>query len=304
MAYDTIMVFKDQFKKHILPEQIHILNVAFLVPEMRREYGGCAGNIAYNLHLLGGKPLIMATVGDDFAPYAKRLEKLSISQTHIRHVPDSYTGQAFITTDLDDNQITAFHPGAMGFSEQNRVSDASNVTLGIVSPDGRDGMIEHAEQFVEAGIPFVFDPGQGMPMFSGPDLLRFIDQATYVTVNDYEAQLLQDKTGKSLTEIAKSVTALIVTLGADGSMIYTEGREIAIPTPKPAAIVDPTGCGDAYRAGLMYGIQQGWAWETTGRLASLMGSIKIASRGGQNHAPSRAEIEAQFEQHFGYSITL
>jgi adenosine kinase len=304
MAFDTIMVFKDQFKKHILPEQIHILNVAFLVPEMRREYGGCAGNIAYNLHLLGGKPLIMATVGDDFAPYARRLEKLSITQQHIRHVPDSFTGQAFITTDLDDNQITAFHPGAMGYSEQNKVSEAVGVTLGIVSPDGRTGMIEHAEQFVEAGIPFVFDPGQGMPMFSGSDLLRFIDQATYVTVNDYEAKLLQEKTGKSLKDIAKSVKALIVTLGADGSMIYTEGREIAIPTPKPAAVVDPTGCGDAYRAGLMYGIQRGWAWETTGRLASLMGSIKIASRGGQNHAPTRDEIKAQFQQHFGSSITL
>jgi adenosine kinase len=304
MAFDTIMVFKDQFKKHILPEQIHILNVAFLVPEMRREYGGCAGNIAYNLHLLGGKPLIMATVGDDFGPYARRLEKLSIPQTHIRYVPDSFTGQAFITTDLDDNQITAFHPGAMGYSEQNKVSEAVGVTLGIVSPDGRTGMIEHAEQFVEAGVPFVFDPGQGMPMFSGSDLLRFIDQATYVTVNDYDAKLLQEKTGKSLKDIAKSVKALIVTLGADGSMIYTEGREIAIPTPKPAAVVDPTGCGDAYRAGLMYGIQRGWVWETTGRLASLMGSIKISSRGGQNHAPTRDEIKAQFQQHFGSSITL
>ena len=304
MAFDTIMVFKDQFKKHILPEQIHILNVAFLVPEMRREYGGCAGNIAYNLHLLGGKPLIMATVGDDFAPYARRLEKLNIAQTHIRHVPDSYTGQAFITTDLDDDQITAFHPGAMGFSEQNKVAEASGVTLGIVSPDGRTGMIEHAEQFVDAEIPFVFDPGQGMPMFSGPDLLRFIDQATYVTVNDYEAKLLEEKTGKTLGEIAKSVTALIVTLGADGSLIYTDGKKIAIPTPKPAAIVDPTGCGDAYRAGLMYGIQRGWTWETTGRLASLMGSIKIASRGGQNHAPTREEIMTQFKQHFGSSITL
>ncbi|MFA6061755.1 MAG: carbohydrate kinase family protein [Gallionella sp.] len=304
MAYDTIMVFKDQFKKHILPEQIHILNVAFLVPEMRREYGGCAGNIAYNLHLLGGKPLIMATVGDDFAPYAKRLEKLCIAQTHIRHVPDSFTGQAFITTDLDDNQITAFHPGAMGYSEQNKVNDAAGVTLGIVSPDGRTGMIEHAEQFVDAEIPFVFDPGQGMPMFSGPDLLRFIEQATYVTVNDYEAKLLQEKTGKTLAEIAGSVKALIVTLGADGSMIYADGKEIAIPTPKPAAVVDPTGCGDAYRAGLLHGIQHGWNWETTGRLASLMGSIKIASRGGQNHAPTLNEIKAQFLHHFGFEVPL
>ncbi len=304
MAYDTIMVFHDQFKKHILPEQLHILNVAFLVPTMRREYGGCAGNIAYNLQLLGGHPQIMATVGDDFAPYAKRLEKLGISQEHIRQVPDSFTGQAFITTDLDDNQITAFHPGAMGFSEQNKVSDASGVTLGIVSPDGRTGMMEHAEQFVEAGIPFVFDPGQGMPMFSGEDLLRFIDQATYVTVNDYEAKLLQDKTGKTLEELAASVKALIVTLGADGSMIYADGKQIAIPTPKPDAVVDPTGCGDAYRAGLLYGIQRGWAWEATGRLASLMGSIKIAHRGGQNHDLTRAELMEAYRKHFGSSITL
>ena len=274
---------KDQFKNHILPEQIHILNVAFLVPEMRREYGGCAGNIAYNLQLLGGKPLIMATVGDDFTPYARRLEKLGIAQTHIRHVPDSFTGQAFITTDLDDNQITAFHPGAMGFSEQNKVAQASEVTLGIVSPDGRDGMIEHAEQFVAADVPFVFDPGQGMPMFSGPDLLRFIDQATYVTVNDYEAKLLQDKTGKTLADIAQRVTALIVTLGADGSLIYADGKQIAIPTPKPVAVVDPTGCGDAYRAGLMTGMHKGMDWPTCGRLAGLLGAIKIAHRGGQNH---------------------
>jgi len=304
MAYDTIMVFPDHFKKHILPEQLHILNVAFLVPTMRREYGGCAGNIAYNLKLLGANPLIMATVGDDFMPYAKRLEKLGISQKHIRHVADSFTGQAFITTDLDDNQITAFHPGAMGYSEQNKVSEANAVTLGIVSPDGRAGMMEHAEQFVEAGIPFVFDPGQGMPMFSGDDLLRFIDQATYVTVNDYEAKMLQDKTGKTLKQIAERVTALIVTLGGDGSMIYANGKEIAIPTPKPASIVDPTGCGDAYRAGLLYGIQSGWDWETTGRLASLLGSIKIASRGGQNHAPTKDELRAQFQQHFGSTLPL
>ena len=304
MAYDTIMVFPDHFKKHILPEQLHILNVAFLVPTMRREYGGCAGNIAYNLKLLGANPLIMATVGDDFMPYAKRLEKLGISQKHIRHVADSFTGQAFITTDLDDNQITAFHPGAMGYSEQNKVSEANAVTLGIVSPDGRAGMMEHAEQFVEAGIPFVFDPGQGMPMFSGDDLLRFIDQATYVTVNDYEAKMLQDKTGKTLKQIAERVTALIVTLGGDGSMIYANGKEIAIPTPKPASIVDPTGCGDAYRAGLLYGIQSGWDWETTGRLASLLGSIKIASRGGQNHAPTKDELRAQFQQHFGSALPL
>ncbi len=304
MAYDTIMVFQDQFKKHILPEKIHILNVAFLVPEMRREFGGCAGNIAYNLKLLGAQPLIMATVGDDFASYAVRLEKLGISQQHIRHVPDSFTGQAFITTDLDDNQITAFHPGAMSFSEQNHVGDATDISLGIVSPDGREGMLQHAREFHEAGIPWVFDPGQGMPMFGGDELLRFVEQADYVTVNDYEAQLLQDKTGKKIEELAKSTRAFIVTLGAQGSIIYADGREIAIPCAKPAALLDPTGCGDAYRAGLLHGIQQGWDWETTGRLASLLGTLKIASRGGQNHVPTRDELKSQFQQHFGFAVPL
>jgi adenosine kinase len=304
MAYDTIMVFKDQFKKHILPEQIHILNVAFLVPEMRREYGGCAGNIAYNLQLLGGHPLIMATVGDDFGPYTQRLENIGLAQTHIRLVPGNFTGQAFITTDLDDNQITAFHPGAMGMSHLNHVSEAKEVTLGIVSPDGRDGMISHAREFAEASIPFVFDPGQGMPMFSGKELLDFIDQANFVTVNDYEAKMLQDKTGKTLSDIAQRVTALIVTLGGDGSLIYANGKQISIPTPKPKAIVDPTGCGDAYRAGLLHGIQNGWDWETTGRLASLMGSLKIASRGGQNHKYTRAELAELYKLHFGSRITL
>ncbi|MEO8331852.1 MAG: carbohydrate kinase family protein [Gallionella sp.] len=304
MAYDTIMVFKDQFKKHILPEQIHILNVAFLVPEMRKEYGGCAGNIAYNLQMLGGHPLIMATVGDDFAPYSTRLENLGLQLNHIRNVPGTFTGQAFITTDLDDNQITAFHPGAMGHSHQNSVAMAKEVSLGIVAPDGREGMIQHALEFDDLGIPFVFDPGQGLPMFSGAELLMFIDQATYVTVNDYEARLLQDKTGKTLNEIAQRVKALIVTLGGDGSLIYADGKQIAIPTPKPKAIVDPTGCGDAYRAGLLYGIQQGWDWETTGRLASLMGSLKIASRGGQNHSYTRSELMGLYEQSFGHSIKL
>ncbi len=304
MAYDTIMVFPDQFKKHILPEQIHILNVAFLVPEMRREFGGCAGNIAYNLQLLGGNPLIMATVGDDFDPYVARLKKLGLSQQHIRHVPDTFTGQAFITTDLDDNQITAFHPGAMSFSEQNHVADAQGVTLGIVSPDGRAGMLQHAREFREAGIPWVFDPGQGMPMFGGDDLLRFVEQADYVTVNDYEAQLLQDKTGKKIDEIARGRRAVIITRGGEGSTIYAGGKEIVIPCAKPTALLDPTGCGDAYRAGLLHGIQQGWDWETTGRLASLLGTLKIASRGGQNHAPARDELMAQFQKHFGYSIKL
>ena len=304
LAYDVIMVFNDQFKNHILPEQIHILNVSFLVPEMRREYGGCAGNIAYNLKLLGGDPLIMATVGEDFGPYASRLEKLGLSKQYIRQIPDSFTGQAFITTDMDDNQITAFHPGAMGFSEQNHVFDAKGVTLGIVSPDGRAGMLQHAREFHAAGIPFVFDPGQGMPMFSGDELLNFVEQADYVTVNDYEAKLLQDKTGKKIEELSKATRAFIVTLGAQGSLIYADGKEIRIPTPEAEVILDPTGCGDAYRAGLLYGIQQGWDWDTTGRLASLLGSLKIGSRGGQNHKPTRDELVTLFQKHFGYAIKL
>lgn len=304
LAYDTIMVFPDQFKKHILPEQIHILNVAFLVPEMRREFGGCAGNIAYNLHLLGGHPLIMATVGDDFSPYAARLNRLGISQKHIRTVTNSFTGQAFITTDLDDNQITAFHPGAMSYSEQNSVTDAPQATLGIVSPDGRTGMLQHAQEFHAAGIPFVFDPGQGMPMFSGEELLQFVQQADYVTVNDYEAKLLQDKTGKTIEVLAKQTRAFIVTLGAQGSIIYSDGKEIIIPTPQAEQLLDPTGCGDAYRAGLLHGIQQGWDWETSGRLAGLLGAIKIASRGGQNHILTRDEIATLFKKHFGYAIEL
>ncbi len=304
MAYDTIMVFPDRFKKHILPEQLHILNVAFLVPEMRREYGGCAGNIAYNLKLLGGHPLIMATVGDDFEPYAARLDRLQISRAHIRPVPNSFTGQAFITTDLDDNQITAFHPGAMGHSEYNHVGNASEVTLGIVSPDGRAGMLQHAREFADAGIPFVFDPGQGMPMFNGEELLNFVEQADYVTVNDYEARLLQDKTGKRIEELAQRTSAFIVTLGAQGSLIYAKGKEIRIPPAAASAVVDPTGCGDAYRAGLLHGIQQGWDWETTGRLASLLGAIKIAHRGGQNHQATRDELAAAFKQHFGYAVAL
>ena len=304
LAYDIIMVFDDQFKNHILPEQIHILNVSFLVPEMRREYGGCAGNIAYNLNLLGGSPLIMATVGDDFESYASRLDTLGLSQQHIRRMRGTFTGQAFITTDLDDNQITAFHPGAMGFSEQNHVLDAQGVALGIVSPDGRAGMLQHAHEFHAADIPFMFDPGQGIPMFGSDELLNFVRQADYVAVNDYEAKLFQDKTGKTIEELSKLTRAFIVTLGAQGSIIYADGKEMRIPTPTATKLLDPTGCGDAYRAGLLYGIQKGWDWETTGRLASLLGSLKIASRGGQNHKQTREEIVALFQQHFGYSISL
>ena len=301
IAFDTIMVFHDRFKNHILPEKIQILNVAFLVPDMRREFGGCAGNIAYTLKMLGTEPTIMATVGDDAAPYLARLDSLGLSRAHVRQVADSFTAQAFITTDLDDNQITAFHPGAMNHSHLNKVTDAAGTKLGIISPDGRDGMIQHAQQFAEAGIPFVFDPGQGLPMFDGADLMRFIDAATYVTVNDYEAQLLQDRTGQTLEALARKVKALIVTLGGNGSHIYTDGQRIEIPSIK-AEVVDPTGCGDAYRAGLLHGILSGMDWPTTGRLASLIGAIKIAQRGGQNHRFTRDEIAVRYREAFGSSL--
>jgi adenosine kinase len=301
IAFDTIMVFHDRFKNHILPEKIQILNVAFLVPDMRREFGGCAGNIAYTLKMLGTEPTIMATVGDDAAPYLARLDSLGLSRTHVRQVADSFTAQAFITTDLDDNQITAFHPGAMNHSHLNKVTDAAGTKLGIISPDGRDGMIQHAQQFAEAGIPFVFDPGQGLPMFDGADLMRFIDAATYVTVNDYEAQLLQDRTGQTLEALARKVKALIVTLGGNGSHIYTDGQRIEIASVK-AEVVDPTGCGDAYRAGLLHGILSGMDWPTTGRLASLIGAIKIAQRGGQNHRFTRDEIAVRYREAFGSSL--
>lgn len=299
IAYDTIMVFRDRFQNHILPDQLHILNVAFLVPDMRREFGGCAGNIAYTLKLLGGEPLIMATVGDDYEPYADRLTKLNLSQEHVRRVPDTFTAQAFITTDLDDNQITAFHPGAMDHSHQNHVGDASAVKLGIIAPDGRAGMLQHAAEFHAAGIPFVFDPGQGLPMFSGAELESLVGMASYLAVNDYEGELLQERTGKTLEELSRQVDALIVTLGARGSLILTNGQRTEIPGVKAEVVVDPTGCGDAYRAGLLYGIVNELDWPTTGRLASLLGAIKVAKRGGQNHHFSRDEIAQRYQEQFG-----
>ena len=299
-AYDNIMVFHDRFKNHILPDKVHMLNVSFLVPDMRREFGGCAGNIAYNLRLLGGEPLPMATVGNDFEPYAQWMKKSGIPTKHVKVISDAFTGQAFITTDMDDNQITAFHPGAMGFSHENKVSDAEGVTLGIVSPDGRDGMIEHAQQFAELDIPFIFDPGQGMPMFDGKDLMKFVDQATWITVNDYEMQLLQNRTGKSPHELAEHVEALIVTLGGQGSHIYT--NRIDIPPAETEQLADPTGCGDAYRAGVLFGLMHEMDWETTGRIASLMGSIKIQHHGTQNHKFDRQAFDDLFNEAFGYYL--
>jgi adenosine kinase len=302
MAFDTIMVFGDQFKNHILPDKVHMLNVSFLTLQMRREFGGCAGNIAYNLKLLGDPGYVMATVGHDFGPYADWMTKQGVPVDYLRRIDHEHTGQAFITTDLDNNQITAFHPGAMGHSHLNSVADAQGVALGIVSPDGRDGMIQHAEQFAAAGIPFIFDPGQGLPMFGGDELKAFIDQATWVTVNEYEWSLMAERTGWSEAEIASRVAALIVTKGADGSTIHADGREIHIPAAKPAAIVDPTGCGDAYRAGLIHGLLRGLPWDTTGRIASLLGAIKIAHKGTQNHVFTMDEFRDQYLVSFGTAL--
>ncbi len=298
-AFDNIMVFQDQFKNHILPDKIHILNVSFLVPQLRREFGGCAGNIAYNLKLLGGAPIPMGAVGIDFVPYAQWMDSCGINRTHVRVFENSLTAQAFITTDLDDNQITAFHPGSMEHAHHNKVGDVAGITIGIISPDGRQGMIEHAAQFADAGIPFIFDPGQGLPMFGGDDLKQFIMQATWVTVNDYESQLLQDRTGWSLEEISQHVEALVVTRGGEGSMIYRRREVLDIPVAKPAQLRDPTGCGDAYRAGLLHGLMHKLDWSVTGRIASLMGAIKIEHAGTQNHRFTREEFAARYAREFG-----
>jgi adenosine kinase len=301
MAYDTIMVFPDRFKNHLLPDQLHILNVCFLTPEMRREFGGCAGNIAYNLRLLGDEPLLMATVGEDIDPYLERLRGQGTATGELRRVAGQFTAQAFITTDLDDNQIIAFHPGAMNFAHETHVTRELGASLAIIGPDGKEGMLQHARECAELGVPFIFDPGQGLPMFSAAELDGFISQASYVAVNDYEGKMLENKTGRSLPEIAGRVKALIYTQGAKGSTIFAGGKRHEIPSVPAQAVVDPTGCGDAYRAGLLYGIAHGWDWPTAGRLGSLLGAIKIGYRGAQNHAPSRAELDDRFRTAFGYS---
>jgi adenosine kinase len=300
IAYDSIMVFKGRFAEHILPHQVHILNVSFLVPELRREFGGCAGNIAYNLQALGGEPLPMATVGNDAQPYLERFESLGISRRHVRQVDGSYTAQAFITTDLDDNQITAFHPGAMSHSHLNSVPADREIALAIVAPDGREGMLQHAQQLADQGIPFVFDPGQGLPMFSGEELLWFVQRAHYIAVNDYEGKMLSERTGLTLNELARKVKALIATHGGKGSEIHVDSRVITIPAATARCVIDPTGCGDAYRAGLLYGIAADMDWETTGRLAAVMGSIKIEASGGQNHTLDRSTIAERFRSAFNY----
>ncbi|MDP9011883.1 MAG: carbohydrate kinase family protein [Pseudomonadota bacterium] len=299
VAYDTILVFPDRFKAHILPDKLHILSVSFLVPEMRREFGGCAANIAYGLKLLGDEGVVMATAGLDFEPYRRRMVSKGLDVDFIKVVDGTFTAQAFITTDIDDNQINAFHPGAMQHAHLNQVSDAAGIALGIVAPDGRQAMIEHAAQFSAAQIPFIFDPGQGLPMFGPEELGVFIDQATWVAVNDYEWSMMQQKTGLSVADVVAKVDALIVTQGAEGSTIYTQERVWTVPAVKPRSVVDPTGCGDAYRAGLIHGLLHGLDWQTTGRTASLMGSLKIESRGPQNYDFTRAEFDRRYRDSFG-----
>lgn len=304
MAFDSIMVFNDRFANHILPDQVHILNVSFLVPSLRREYGGCAGNIAYSLKLLGGHGLPLATVGSDFAVYRQWMRDNGIDDSGLLALDDHYTAQAFITTDLDDNQITAFHPGAMGEAHRVDIPTGHDGAVGIVAPNGPEAMVKHARQFRDAGIPFMFDPGQAMPLFDGEALEIFVEQATWLAVNDYESRLLQERTGLGLEALADRVDALVVTRGAEGSWVYTGGSRLDVPAATPAAVNDPTGCGDAYRAGLLFGLQRGLAWPQTARIASLIGAIKVAEHGTQNHRFTLDEFRARYESEFSEAAPL
>ncbi|MFC5511400.1 carbohydrate kinase family protein [Massilia jejuensis] len=300
LAFDKIMQYHGRFAETLLADQLHRVNVSFLVPTLRTEYGGCSANIAYTLKLLGGDPLIMATIGQDGGDYLERLRNFGIETRAIKTIEDAYTAQCFVTADQDNNQINAFHPGAMQFSHENSVAGQGPLRVAIIAPDGRDGMLKHARDCAAQGLPFMFDPGQQLPMFSGEELLTFIEQATYLAANDYEFEMVMDRTGLSLAQIAARLDALIVTRGEKGSEIYAGGERHDIPAVPAAAVVDPTGCGDAYRAGLLFGIAQGYDWNTTGRLASLLGSIKIAHQGGQNHSFTAQEIADRFETAFGY----
>ena len=302
LAFDTIMSFEGRFAEQILPDQLHILNVSFLVPALRREFGGCAGNIAYNLKLLGGEPIPMATVGQDFGPYREWFVEQGIDMSQVKVIDELFTPQAFITTDLDNNQITAFHPGAMMRSYENHVKNVPGVSFGIVSPDGREGMLQNATEFAEAGIPFIFDPGQAMPLFNGAELRHFIEQADYVTVNDYESNLLQERTGWSENEIMQRVKAYITTRGPHGSQIHTPEKTFEIPPAHERRVTDPTGCGDAFRAGLIFGIEKGYDWLTIGRMGNLMGALKVEHPGTQNQRFDYAEFAEQFSQQFGYAL--
>lgn len=283
LAFDSIMTFEGRFAEQILPEQLHILNVSFLVPALRRDFGGCAGNIAYSLKLLGGEPLPMATLGSDGGDYLLRLEGLGISTRHVGMLADTYTAQAMIMTDRDNNQITAFHPGAMMQAHSQRIEAAPGVQLAIIAPDGRDAMLQHAEQCRVAGIPFVFDPGQGLPMFSGEELAAFVEQADWVTVNDYEGKMLCERTGWSLAELSRKVRGLVVTLGAEGCEVWEQGEKTHVPGVAAAQVVDPTGCGDAWRGALLYGLERGWPLARCAALGNRVGALKIAERGPQNY---------------------
>jgi len=302
LAYDTIMVFPDQFKNHILPDKVHILNVSFLVPRMRREFGGCAGNIAYNLKLLGGDPIPMATVGQDFGPYREWFDEQGIRLDQVKVIDELFTPQAFITTDHDNNQITAFHPGAMMRSYENHVKDVKGVSFGIVSPDGREGMLQNAKEFAEGGIPFIFDPGQAMPLFNGEELRHFIELADYVTVNDYESNLLQERTGWNEKDIVSRTKAYICTRGPKGALIHTPEKTFDVPPAHERRVTDPTGCGDAFRAGLIFGIEKGCDWMTIGRIGNLMGALKVEHPGTQNQRFDYEEFTEQFKQQFGYAL--
>jgi adenosine kinase len=302
VAYDTVMVFDGRFRDHILPDRIHMLNVAFLVPALRRNFGGCAGNIAYNLKLLGGKGRVMATVGSDFGPYKAWMHDCGLPADLIRQLDAEYTAQAYITTDADNNQITAFHPGAMNHASMNHVPRDAGISLGIVAPESRDGMLQHALEFAAAGIPFIFDPGQAMTLFDGSELKQFLKMATWVATNDYEASLLAERVGKPIEDIATGVKALVVTRGHEGSYIYADGGRIDVPAAKPAQVADPTGCGDAYRAGLLFGLQRGYDWHTTGRIASLMGALKIEHHGTQNHRYSMDQFRSAYRANFGVEV--
>jgi len=304
MAYDTIMVFPDSFKNHIIPEKVHILNVCFLVPELRKEFGGCAGNIAYNLNMLGESALPMATVGEDFKPYRKWLKKSGMNQECIVEIDDTFTAQAYLTTDMDDNQIIAFHPGAMNHAHQNEITPALDISLAIIAPDGKQAMIEHAEQLHKQGIPFFFDPGQGLPMFNQAELRRFIAIADYVVVNDYESEMLSKNSNMSVNVIANAVKALIITRGAKGSEIYVNDEVLTIPTAPIRSAVDPTGCGDAFRAGLLYGVLNELDWEVTGRMASLLGAIKIEHHGTQNHHFTLDEFNTRYADSFASELLV
>ncbi|MDP9877196.1 adenosine kinase [Variovorax boronicumulans] len=291
LAFDTIMTFEGRFADQILPDQLHILNVSFLVPGLRRDFGGCAGNIAYSLNALGGTALPMATLGSDGADYAERMRTLGISTEFVRQLDDTFTAQAMIMNDTDNNQITAFHPGAMQQAHITKVVAREDIKLGIIAPDGREAMLQHAEQFAAAGIPFVFDPGQGLPMFDGDALRHFIELASWVVVNDYEGKMLSQRTGWSLAEISQCVRGLVVTLAAEGCEVWTGGEREHVPGVTPTAVVEPTGCGDAWRGGLLYGLEKEWPLARCAALGNRIGALKIAQRGPQNYQIDRATLD-------------